>query len=1280
MDDLHDAEMADGTPEVRFGARLRRVRVRAGLSVRGLAKDLDRAHSSISDFENGRRLPGVEVVEQYEDYFGLPRGTLGAQRERARAERLEEPLDATVEENLGDVVCPYMGLRAFEAGDAALFFGRETQVDEDLARLGKSRFIAVIGASGSGKSSFVRAGLLARVSTSVMNGGTSPRVVVLTPGVHPLDALASAINAMTGKSRSVTSDGLRVDPSQLERTIRHAGDRGLVIAVDQFEELFTLCRDDAERARFVEALMATWRDLASPVVVIVALRADFYGHVAAYPELAAAVVANQTLIGPLSPVELRRAIELPAAQTGLLLQPGLADTILEDLAGEPGALPLLSHALLETWKRRRRLMLTVSGYRETGGVRGAIAQTAERTLHSLSEADQAVTRLIFLSLTDIGEGSEPTRRRVGRAELAVSVNSAQRDRALAILAAARLVAIDEHTVTVAHEALIRHWPRLRNWVEADLTGLRIHRRLSAAAREWETLHRDAAVLFRGAQLATASEWASDHPDHLSALERDFLTASQTVEHDELLDKARKNAQLQELLKAARHRTHRLRVLASGLTASMAVLAALAVWAIGQNNDAHRQARQATSLALSSSATSLLSNRSDIALLLAFEAYRASPRVEARSSMLAARITARAPGLVAILHANTRAVVSVGFSPDGHTLAASGDGGTIWLWDTRTHHPLGKPLTGPKGTISSVTFSADGRTLAAAAGGGTIWLWDARTHQLLGRPLTHPNSRVFSVAFSADGRTLASAGDGGTIRLWDTHTHQLLGKPLTSPNSTVFSVAFSADGRTLASAGDGGTIRLWDTRTHQLLGRPLTHPNSTVFSVAFSVAFSADGRTLASAGDGGTIWLWDTRTHDLLGKPLAGPRGTVFSVAFSADGRTLAATGGDGRIWLWDARTHHPFDNPLTGHSGPAASVAFSADGRTLAAAGDGGTIWLWDTRISNPVGRPLTGHSEGVISVAFSADGRTLASGRGDGAIRLWDTHKHGVFLTGPKSRVSNLAFSADGRTLAAASGGGTTWLWDTHTHHLLGKPLTEPKTPVYSLALSADGRILASGRGRRTIRLWDTHTHHPLGKPLTGHTSNVSNLAFSPDGRTLASAENSGAIWLWDTHTHHPLGKPLTGHTGSVYSLVFSPDGRTLASGGLDETTRLWDAHKHKPLGVLPTSPNNPVYSLAFSPDGRTLASTSGHNTIRLWDTRTRKPLGKPLTGPQGRFSGIAFSPDGRALAATGGDTIRRWTKILWRNNTELQNDVCRFVGSSLSRSEWERYAPGISYRQSCP
>jgi WD40 repeat protein/transcriptional regulator with XRE-family HTH domain len=1268
-DDPHNAEKADETPEARFGAELRRLRVHAGLSGRRLADELHRGQSSIVDYERGVRLPSVEVVEQYEDYFDLLRGTLLAQRERARVERLERPTDGTVDDDLGDAVCPYKGLREFEYDDAALFFGRESQIERVLARLAEARFVAVVGASGSGKSSFVRAGLLANIRATSANSGVAPRVALLTPGTHPVDELATSVSAAIG-ARGVLADELRGDPHRLRGAVDRGGDRGLVIVIDQFEELFTLCNEEAERRCFVGALIAAWRDYASPVVVIIALRADFYGRVTAYPELAAAVVAHQALIGPMSQTDLRRAIELPAAKTGLQLQPGLVETILEDLGDEPGALPLLSHALLETWQRRRRLMLTVSGYREAGGVRGAIAETAERTLHSLPEVDRSRARLVFLSVTDVSETSEPTRQRVDRAELAGRLPSDQVDRVLDVLAEARLVTLDERTVVVAHEALIRHWPRLRGWIDADRAGLLLHRRLTDAARQWDTLDRETAALYRGARLATAREWAIDHPDRLSQLERDFLTASQA------------NEQTEE--DAARRRARRLRGLVSGFGVLAVIVAALAVWALDQRsnaqwdrNTAQRQSARATSIALASSASALLNSRPDASLLLALEANRASARAEARSSALAALIAVSDPKVPPILDGHTNDVRGAAFSHDGRTLASVSDDGTVRLWNVAERQQLGAPLTGHANGYSGVAFSRDGRMLAFAVN-NTVRLWDVRTRSALGQPLTGHTGDVYDVAFSPDGRTLASAADDKTIRLWNARSRRQLAAPLTGVGSIVLGVAFSPDGRTLASASDQA-IELWDVRTRKRLGQPL----GTNIQPGGGLAFSPDGRTLASAGFDNEIRLWNVRTHEQLGASLTGHTTLIADLAFSPDGRTLASASWDKTIRLWNARTHKRIGAPLVGHADEVTSVAFSPDGRTLASTSNDKTIRLWTLASRGErLGRPLRAHTDHVTSVAFGRDG-TLASAGFDNTIRLWNMRTHKLLgrpLRGHTGTIHSVAFSPDGRTLASAGNDKTIRLWNVRSHKQLGAPLTGHINLVFGLAFSPDGRTLTSA-GDNTVRLWDVRTHKQRGAPLnprTGGIDSLTDVAFSPDGRTVAATTDEQTTRLWDVRTRKQLGRPLTGPV--VGRVAFSPDARTLAAGIDDKTIRMWDVRTGRQLGPPLTGHTEYVKSVAFSPNGRTLASASDDESVRLWDVRTHKPLGLPLVGQSTFVYSLAFSPDGRTLASAEHATIWLWKRIIWHSFAELQAKVCKLVGSGLSKTEWAQYANGIPYRQSCP
>ncbi len=1226
---------------------------------------------------------------------------------------------------------PYKGLRAFRAEDAADFFGREhlvAQLLEAVRRFsqpGATRFLAVVGPSGSGKSSVVLAGLLPRLRQGALPASDRWTYLdPLLPGAHPLEALSVVLaNALPQSSlRAIRADldaserGLHLLASRLARMPE---DR-VILVVDQAEELFTLTGDEEERRLFIDHLVTAVCEPRGPLLALLTLRADFYDRPMSYIQLGRMVDAQSVAVLPLEPEELRAAIEGPVRlpDVGLAFEGDLVGDLLYEVRDQAGALPLLQFTLDQLFERRDGHLLTEAAYRALGGVRGALARQAEATYQGLpDEPHRDLARALFLRLIEPGGSvQETTRRRAAPAELELA-DAAQSARLRAVaeaFIAARLLTASERggarTLEVSHEALIREWARLGEWLAEAREDVRLQGRISADAGEWERRGRPMDALYRGTVLAEAQAWAARNTP--SALEAAFLEAGEEEEHrqseEERERQARELAVARRAAVANRQAATRLRALAGVLAVFLLAAGGLSALALHNAQQASEQSRRAVaardvalSRQLAAQAVTRLNGQYDLAILLGLEARRLAPTVEARASLLQA-LQAAPPGLIAFLRGHTLVVTALARSPDGTVVASGSNDGTIRLWDLAHRSALGPPLRA--GAIASLAFSPTGAILASGAYDGAIQLWDVAHRRALGPPLRVPFEPdnfggIGSLAFSPDGRRLAAGCNCSHVYLWDlAHRRQLPGSALAGlPElSPPLALAFSPDGRTLALGNGDGVVYLW-TVTGDARFTPSGRLADGSGAIT-SLAFSPDGRVLAAGSLDHMIHLWDVPHRQPLGAPLRGHGDFVLSLAFSPDGATLASGSLDATVRLWDVRQRRAVGPPLLGHAGEVDGVVFSPDGHTLASATADGAIALWDVRqrrtaaqiVNAAVGGVHTAHfirvhsanvTGVVISLAYSPSGALLAVGTGDGHLEFWDLRRGWVRSTMPAiDSVAGVAFSKDNRFLVAATLDGVQ-LWDVATGSSVGDVVSTQNTPT-SVAVSPDSRTAVTGAGDGSLQFWSIVRRpsgqlRPLGSPLAGHRDGVRSVAFSPDGNLVASAGGDGAIRLWDAAHRTLLGPPLLGHTGGINSVAFSRDGAMLASASDDSTIRLWDVTRRTPLGSPLMGHVDAVTSVAVSPDGAILASGDQDNTVRLWDVATGQPLGPPFAGFTDAVTGVAFSPDGRMLVAGSRDgTIRAWDVDLagWPAR------ACRIANRNLTRQEWQQYLGDTPYHKTCP
>jgi WD40 repeat protein/DNA-binding SARP family transcriptional activator/energy-coupling factor transporter ATP-binding protein EcfA2 len=1064
----------------------------------------------------------------------------------------------------GPVVCPFKGLAAFDVADAEYFFGRERLIAELVARLVGTSLLAIVGASGSGKSSVLRAGLLPALAGGVLPGSDAWSQRVIRPGEHPLRELTAALG------------GVR--------------DERFVLAVDQFEEAFTACADAGERDAFVAELVRTAGDREGRGIVLLAIRADYYGRCAQYPELSNLLAANHVLIGAMRPDELRRAITCPAARVGLRIDAGLTQALVADVEQEPGALPLLSTALLELWKQREGRHLRHAAYERTGGVRGAVARLAEDAYAQLDPHRRTIARSVVMRLVGLGGQGAVERRRVPLSDFQID-ESDDVAHVLTLFTDQRLLTVSAGTVEVAHEALLREWPRLCAWIEENREGLRIQRSLSSAADEWRRLGRDDGMLYRGARLSEAVGWRARPGAQLSQHEREFLDAAQA-------------RAVGERAAMRRRRGLALASLAVVLVAGVAVV--LAVVFTKREHDI------VASRDLATKSESLVAADPELALALALEALKRNDNAAARSAVRQATYADRE---TAVEHADDGNVFGVTVSDDGQRLASAGEDGNVRIWsgdgrrlETTLHGKQGVPTL-------AASFSPDGKSVASVSVDGAIAVTDVRSGRRDVVLRLAGDDYARSIEFSRDGASLlvgTAAGIVGLVRIGDRPAKlDELGRHADRARAR-----FARSRTRVVSVSDDDTARIWSVDG----GAPLVlrHPDDVL-----DADFGPGDKQVATAGADGAVRIWDAATGRLV-RTIRVDDGKLLSVRFSPDGRRLLVSGADGSVRLADVRGG-PMLSELKGHAGTVYDAVFVHGGRGLVSVGQDGTLRTWAPL--DVAGLSVRLHDDAPVAVSLSPDGKHLLAGYSDGEARSWSLDRGVATRLPGATQLNDARYSSDGRQVISASLAGVVRVWDGRR---ASRRVPAAAGERYAIAVDSTGRVAAIA----TLDA-DTVIQGPGPRDrvvLRGHTNDVTSLAFSPDDKHVVSGSEDRTLRLWSAHG--TLERVLRGHDKAVLYATYSHDGRQVASADTNGTVRVWQVASGRSAALY--GHEGQVNSVEFDRSGQRLVTAGEDGTVRVWSTAGGRAL-LVVTHHAGRALAASFSPDATQVLSVGDEGFLR-------------------------------------------
>jgi WD40 repeat protein len=1080
-----------------------------------------------------------------------------------------EPPDAMLAEfdpsaapEIPDEACPYLGLDPFSEDKTDMFYGRRRLVEWLIGKIQATRMLALVGPSGSGKSSVVRAGLMPALKAGALPGSAEWRYVPpFTPGAEPLTSLARQLRRQLGvrppgaqgegdppqlaEEDAALAQRLRDDPASLATALDETGGAPAVLAIDQFEELFTLCEDEGAREAFVAALLTLLEAPGSRHVLVLTLRSDFESFVATMPALQARFESTRIQLMPLNASELREAIERPAELVGLKFEPGVVDALLHDMLGEPAALPLLQFTLLKLWEQRDRNRVTWEAYRTVGGGRLALARSADAFFNGLLPEDQITARRILLRIVRPGEGLEVTSNPVRRDTLYQGGEAHDRvDRVLAKLVQARLLRLTEGEtfaaaqVELAHEALVRNWPTLVQWLEDERAAVATRRRLEAKAADWGRLGRGSAGLLDERQLAEAERWLESaeaaylgYDPALADLARASRAALDEAERQRREAEQRELRQAQELAEARWVQAEQNRQLAEalGLQKEQAIQLAEA---------ARVQAEQAEKLAVTERWAArrarilsvLLAVMCGIGIAVSIVAVQQAFRAGAESTnAIAARATAE-------YSADLRATEAVALQTAEALAQANAQAAAASAGEARAAEATAVAARG-LAEEEAGRAAREGRVARSgqlAAQSQAVGAAQPQLSLLLGIEALNVTLGVGEEVVPISEETLrAQLGRSG-------------GRGLFGHSGPVTALAVTADGNTLVTGGADSAVLVWQLDTPAEPPERLAAPGPVL-----ALALSPDGRRLVTVGEAGdSARLWDLDDPASQPRALGGHSATITGLAMSADGQFVATASRDGTVQVW------PTD-------GTASAVVFSARGRVS----------------------PL-------LAVALSADGGQVLAGGEDGVTRLWRASEptSPVFTRDARGPLTTAAFSPDGRWLVTGSRDGDLHLWQTSGGQLSAGPyvLRGRRNPITTLAVSPANDLLVCGTEDGTVRLWELEAQQnpPPVSELRGHTARITALAFSPDGARLLTASGDRTASLWDLSAQDPgtTRLVLRGHEEGVNAAAISADGRLALSGSTDGSARVWDLAAPIPdQAALPASPQE-LIALACQVAGRNL------------------------------------------------------------------------------------------------